>query len=164
MLEITIDAKGLRRLVKNLTLLLAELESRDEIMRDIMKEQNARWALNFNSQGGEYEAWQPTSGYQQDRRAKQGYSATPTLLRSGDTIQHFINQNEQAIVTDESVLWTFTNQMSPRASTVSHHLGYNLGGSRIPSRVLWKIDDEDTERAINKLDRWLNVLAAKYLV
>jgi hypothetical protein len=164
MLEITIDAKGLRRLVKNLTLLLAELESRDEIMRDIAKEQNARWALNFNSQGGEYGSWQSTSGYQQERRSREGYSATPTLLRSGDTMQHFINQNEQAVITDESVLWTFTNKTSPRASTVSHHLGYNLGSSRIPSRVLWKLDDEDTERAINKLDRWLNLLVTKYLI
>lgn len=127
------------------------LRDRRELLRTIRQEQAEQWAEDFMSQGnGE---WEETSLFQQVRRLREGYSATPTLFRSGATFSWFNQQNLSGRVNAASITWNFQNREG--AYTVSHHTGYPLGGSWVPSRELWSLEAEDEDRISTQIDEWV---------
>lgn len=127
------------------------LKDRRELLRTIRHEQSNEWAEDFMSQGnGE---WEETSIFQQHRRVLQGYEPTPTLLRSGATFHWFNQQNRAGRVNAASITWNFMNREG--AYTVSHHTGYPLGGSYVPSRELWSLEGEDEDRIATQIEEWV---------
>lgn len=153
--------KGLVRLIRNVNEFLEDFEDREEVMEDVKRQQNERWARNFEGQGSEYKPWKPTSASQQENRRRRGQSTTPTLKITGRTQAHFIDQNEDADAGNTAITWNFENLIAGNngAYTVSHHMGYNLGGNRVPRRFLWDLDAEDEDRGAQEFDEWLDGLA-----
>lgn len=127
------------------------LENRRELLLEIKKDQATRWAEDFMAGGDP--AWAPTSPSQMARRIRQGYSPTPTLFRSGNTFDHFVQQNEAGKVNAASIRWDFHNREG--AYTVSHHTGYTLGGSAVPARQLWDITPEDEDLIVADIEEFV---------
>lgn len=136
--------RGVREAIKN-------LDDRHKLLEEIKQGQVDRWAQDFMS-GGDPE-WTPTSPSQKERRVKQGFSPTPTLIRSGATMAHFFSQNEEGNVGAASITWSFSNRKG--AYTVSHHTGYGLGRSTIPSRMLWNLDSEDQDIIAEQIEEFV---------
>jgi hypothetical protein len=126
------------------------LKDRRELLREIRQEQSERWAEHFMSEGsGE---WDETSMFQQRRRVQEGYAPQPTLFRSGSTFSWFDAQNRRGRVNAASITWNFTNREG--AYTVSHHTGYDLGGSTVPARELWPLERYEDEIA-DQIEEWV---------
>ena len=142
---------ALDRRTKEVREAITSLDDRRELLQKIKKDQANRWAEDFMAGGDP--PWPPTSTVQQARRIKEGYSPTPTLIRSGATLQHFISQNNQGRVNAASIRWDFSNKAG--AYTVSHHTGYNLGGSVVPTRQLWDIDPKDEEFIVRDIEEFV---------
>lgn len=151
--------KALDRRSKAVRDAIGSLDDRRELLEGIKKDQAERWSEDFmeGSAGG----WAPTSVSQQARRIKEGYSPTPTLIRSGATLEHFVRQNQQGRVNAASITWNFTNREG--AYTVSHHTGFNLGGSTVPARPLWDIDPEDEEHIVRDIEEFVQKRLFEFL-
>jgi len=165
MISISVDTSQITDAIRRVGKFISALQHRQDLNQMLKEEQNERWARNFESQGGEYEDWQDTSMSYQQQRTREGFAPTPTLFRSGRTFLHFIVQNEAAGVSNNAVNWNFSNRIAGRngAYTVSHHTGYTLGGSTVPARLLWDLDEEDEDRGAADVEMWVDANAEKYL-
>ena len=135
------------------------LEDRRELLIKIKEDQATRWAEDFLSGGDP--AWAPTSASQQARRVRQGFSATPTLFRSGNTFDHFDMENRAGKVNAASITWNFQNREG--AYTVSHHTGYTLGRSSVPARQLWDITPEDEDLIVSDIEEFVMERISQFL-
>ena len=119
-----------------------DIDDRHEVLQEIKEGQNERWLSDFLAGGN------PT--WEASWNAKHGLNAT--MMRTGNTLNHFISQNEEARLGAANVLWAFSN--APPASTVSHHTGYTLGGNTVPARTMWEFHPRDEEIIGNLIEEW----------
>ncbi len=146
-----------------------ELEQLEKPLKKVKEKQITRWAKNFTSQGGIYGKWETLSDeWTIPERQEQGYGAGPILVRNGTLLAHFVEQNDEGIVSNDAINWEMSNKGSSRgyaAATVSHHRGYpNPLPNRkaIPSRKLWDFDEEDIDNAEKILEKYVDSILKKY--
>ena len=164
MIMIHIDEEGITKLITDLTGFEADLERREDPLNEVKERQIQRWARNYASQGGEYQAWAPNAAATIRDRVSRGYAPAPTLLVTGRTLAHFQTLNEEGQVSASAIDWNFTNQPGGDrwASTVSHHTGYTLGRSRVPARMLWDLDRQDEDALQQTFEVYLSRIIAEH--
>lgn len=159
MISINISAEGLDSFIRGLNDFSRQLRNRSEILRKVKSDQVRRWSANFLSEGAEYgKHWEPTSEH------TVGYSGR-TLYQTGGTYRYFMSLNNAGQVDNDDIEWEFYNAMNGRGGQypVSHHEGYSLGSSRVPSRMLWDLDPEDEDRIEQGIGRWVLQVAERTL-
>lgn len=164
MFRIHIEEEGINAIIRDLTRFEADLENREEPLEEVKERQIARWNRNYMSQGGEYRSWPGNAPSTIRSRQERGYQGWPPLIVEGRMITHFRDQNEEGNVSSSAIDWNMENRPDGDRwlSTVSHHTGYRLGKSRIPSRMLWDLDRQDEDALQNTFEVYLGKIIAEH--
>jgi phage gpG-like protein len=129
---------------------IRDVDDRRQLLQEIKEGQAERWLDDFLAGGNP--TWEPTSRSYRQRRRQEGFSETPTLIRTGRTLAHFASQNQDAAIGAASVRWDFQN--AEGAYTVSHNEGYQLGPATVPSRRLWEFHPRDQDIIASQIEEW----------
>lgn len=168
MLRIRIAPKtfaDIRKYLTKLRLMDKDLQNRTRPHRQFRESMVKRWAVNFDTQGGEYDAWEPTHQATIDIHG----APKQTLSRSGALRAGFITAARGGQVKQNVTLWNFGNAnpiyirkmhfgdpVNDTAFARARHLG------PIPSRKLWGLDAKDGDTAEKIFDEYVTSVINKH--
>jgi phage gpG-like protein len=141
--------------------LLANLERGIRDTREPL-DQTKKWLMNdiqqnFNSEGKRYGMWKPLAMMTQIERARLGYGAQhPILERTGNLKRSFTakqSNNKLEII----------NNVKDKKTGEGYFNKHQLGGGRIPQRVMMDIDSVGTNAIVNYFVNWIVKLVRSYL-
>jgi phage gpG-like protein len=154
----------LKTLARDLNRVQSALARRQSPHRKIRDRMVERWAINFDSEGGQYSALWPEH---KDSTIDLWGPPNKMLNRTGALRAGFIAQAKTPTIAPDATRWNF--QAKP-AYLFAQHFGrpdnklFNPNGANapIPARPIWGIDNEDAEMAKEELEKYVDEVIAKH--